>query len=121
MKDDTVYLRHILDAIRRIEQYLGDVSYDHFMQNSLLQDGVIRQITIIGEAARSVSDVFRNAHPELPWSEMVGMRNKLIHDYFEVDFSTVWDTAKSDLPRLKQQVEQSLEAHRAQTGIPRGG
>jgi len=109
MKNDAVYLHHILDAINRIEQYLAGVSYDRFLQDILLQDGVVRQMEIIGEAARNVSKDLQNAHPELPWGKMIGVRNILIHAYFRVDLFIVWDTAQSDLPRLKQQIEQLLE------------
>jgi len=107
-KDDTVYLRHIIDAIERIRQYLVGVSYDQFLQNHLLQDGVVRQLEIIGEAANNISDAFKSAHADLSWSKMVGIRNRLIHAYFQVNLSIVWDTAQADLPSLKQQVEQIL-------------
>jgi uncharacterized protein with HEPN domain len=109
MKSDAVYLQHILDAINRIQGYTAGVSYDQFLQNSLLQDGVVRQLEIIGEAAKNVSSTFRDTHPELPWSQMTGTRNKLIHGYFDVNLFIVWDTLQSDLPPLKQQVERILE------------
>ena len=109
MKHDAVYLHHVLDAINRIERYLSGVSLDRFLQDALVQDGVVRQMEIIGEAARNVSSALRNDHPELPWSRMIGIRNILIHAYFRVDLFIVWDTAQSDLPRLKQQVKQILE------------
>jgi uncharacterized protein with HEPN domain len=109
MKNDAVYLHHILDAINRIEQYLAGVSYDRFLQDPLLQDGVVHQLEIIGEAARNISSTLRNDHLELPWSKMIGIRNILIHAYFRVDHFIVWDTAQSDLPRLKQQVKKILE------------
>ena len=108
-RDDTVYLRHILDAIQRAQGYLAGIPYDQFLQNPLLQDGIVRQIEIIGEAARNVSASFRDAHPELAWGKLVGMRNRLIHAYFEVNLSIVWDTVQTDLPPLKQQVERILE------------
>jgi uncharacterized protein with HEPN domain len=108
-KDDTVYLRHILDAIQRIQEYLADASYDQFLQNYLLQDGVVRQLEIIGEAARNVSSAFQSTHPEFAWSKIIGIRNRLIHAYFEVNLSIVWNTVQVDLPPLKQQVERILE------------
>ena len=108
MKNDAVYLHHILDSINRIQGYIAGVSYDQFLQNSLLQDGVVRQLEIIGEAAKNVSSGFRDAHPELPWRQMTGIRNKLIHAYFEVDLFIVWDSVRSDLLPLKQQVERIL-------------
>jgi uncharacterized protein with HEPN domain len=109
MKNDAVYLHHILDAINRIQGYTAGVSYDQFLQDSLLQDGVVRQLGIIGEAAKNVSSPFRDAHPELPWRQMTGTRDKLIHGYFEVNLFIVWDTVQSDLPPLKQQVERIIE------------
>jgi uncharacterized protein with HEPN domain len=109
MKSDVVYLQHILDAINRIQGYTAGVSYDQFLQDTLLQDGVVRQLEIIGEAAKNVSSTFRDAYPKLPWSQMTGTRNKLIHGYFDVNLFIVWDTVQSDLPPLKQQVERILE------------
>lgn len=105
MRSDAVYLHHILDAIGRIQEYAAGISYERFLKDSLLQDGVLRQLEIVGEAAKKVSNPFRDAHPQLPWKQMTGIRNKLIHDYFEVDLLIVWDTVQTDLPPLKRQVE----------------
>jgi uncharacterized protein with HEPN domain len=102
MKDDLVYLRHILDAIALVERYVSDVSWEDFQESQLVQDGVVRQLGIIGEAARRVSTSVQQAHPEIPWSDMVGMRSILIHDYFEVDEREVWKTVQDDLPTLKE-------------------
>ena len=88
-RDDTVYLRHILDAIQRIQEYITGISYDQFVGNLLLQDGVVRQLEIIGEAATGLTAEFRNAHPGIAWAKMVGMRNRLIHAYFEIDLSII--------------------------------
>jgi len=109
-KDDRVYLRHIHDAILRVERHLGGVSWDQFSQSELVQDAVVRQLEIIGEAARSLSADFRQAHHQVPWSQIVGMRNRLIHTYFQVDLSIVWEIARIDLPLLKKQVEDLLES-----------
>lgn len=108
-KGDQVYLRHILDSIEKIQRYLQGVLKEDFDQNSMLQDAVIRQIEIIGEAARNVSEEFKEKNPEIPWLTMTGMRNKLIHEYFAVNSSIVWDTIMGDLPVLKQQIQKRLD------------
>lgn len=107
-KGDSVYLRHILDAISRIEEYTRDITCEDFLTSNLRQDGVIRQIEVIGEAAKKVSPESKGQHPEIPWKDIVGMRDKLIHDYFGVDLDAVWDTARKDIPRLKTQVAELL-------------
>jgi uncharacterized protein with HEPN domain len=103
-KDDAVYLQHVLDAINTIEEYLQSVNEEKFKATRLLQDGAIRQIEIIGEAVRHISKDTRKTYPEIPWQDIAGMRDKLIHDYFGVDIEKVWDTAQEDLPVLKEQV-----------------
>jgi uncharacterized protein with HEPN domain len=108
-RDDTVYLRHILDAIQRIQEYITAVSYDQFLGNVLLQDGVVRQLEIIGEAATRISVEFRDTHPGVEWGKMIGMRNRLIHAYFEVNLSIIWDTVQTDLPSLRQQIAEILD------------
>jgi uncharacterized protein with HEPN domain len=110
-KDDTIYLRHILDAIDTIEEYLRGVSEEKFKATRLLQDGAIRQIEVIGEAVRHMSKDIRRTYPEIPWQDIAGMRDKLIHDYFGVDIEKVWDTAQDDLPTLKAQVIGILRDH----------
>lgn len=103
-RDEFVYLHHILDAINTVEGYLNGVDEKQFKTTQLLQDGTIRQIEIIGEAVRHVSKDIRKTYPEVPWQDIAGMRDKLIHAYFGVDIEKVWDTAQEDLPVLKEQV-----------------
>ena len=91
-KNDSIFLKHMLDAINLIEEYLRDKDYDEFKNNHMLQDEVIREIEIIGEATKNLSMEFRNKHLNIPWRQIVGMRDKLIHGYFGVDIDAVWDT-----------------------------
>jgi uncharacterized protein with HEPN domain len=99
---DKVYLAHILDAINQIEIYAADMSYAEFSQTRLVQDGVIRQLEILGEASRNLSDEFRAQHSELPWQQIIGLRNRLIHAYFEVNLGIIWDIVQHNIPTLKR-------------------
>jgi len=108
-RDDSAYLKHISDAICAIEEYTRAVGYEDFMDNPLIQDGVIRQIEIVGEATKRLSKEIRTKHAEIPWKDIAGMRDKLIHDYFGVDLAAVWDTVKKDMPALKNGLRDIIE------------
>ncbi len=107
-RDDSLYLHHILDAITRIEEYIRDIDETIFKKQTLIQDGVIRQIEIIGEAVKHLSPSFTSSHDDIPWQDIARMRDKLIHDYFGVDIEKVWLTAKEDIPPLKAEIERVL-------------
>lgn len=108
-KDDSIYLNHILDSIERIEAYTEGMEKDDFFSNNLVQDGTIRQIEIIGEAAKNLSKDLRDNNPQIPWSDIAGMRDRLIHHYFRVNIEAVWDTVKVDIPALKDEILMILD------------
>lgn len=109
MKEDKPYLTHILEAISKIEEYTQRLGKKQFKSNTLIQDAVIRQIEIIGEATKQLSHKTRNKNPEIPWKDITGMRDKLIHQYFGVDIDAVWTTIKKDLPTLKKQIQKTIK------------
>ena len=109
MKDDFAYLRHIRDAIAKIEEYVVDIRYEDFMTRSLVQDGVIRQIEIIGEATKMLSIDFKEKYSDIPWTDIAGMRDKLIQGYLNVDLNAVWDTVEKDIPPLKEFIKKVLD------------
>ncbi|HMB46581.1 MAG TPA: DUF86 domain-containing protein [Candidatus Methanoperedens sp.] len=103
-KNDSVYLRHILNSIERIEDYTEGMVKDDFLSSNLVQDGTIRQIEIIGEATKNLSKNIREKYSQISWSDIAGMRDRLIHHYFGVNLNAVWDTVKIDLPILKDEI-----------------
>ena len=97
MDKDKLYLQHIVEAVGKIRAYTKGLTLEAFKADSLRQDGVVRELEIIGEAARMISEKTKLAHPDIPWYQIVGMRNRLIHEYFGVDFDAVWKTITEDL------------------------
>ena len=102
MKDDSIYIDHILLSINNILIYTKDISKEEFAKNTLIQDAVIRNFEIIGEATKKISPDFKKVNFEVPWKEMAGMRDKLIHDYIGIDIQVIWDTIQQDLPKLQK-------------------
>ena len=104
MKNDVLYLRHVLDAIQKIESYVS-VGHEIFMSTSHWQDAVIRQLEIIGEATKRLSLDLRSRFPQVPWKRIAGMRDVLSHDYLGVDISLVWQITQTYLPELKSRID----------------
>jgi uncharacterized protein with HEPN domain len=112
---DHTYLGHMLAAIERIRRYVGRKGRATFLRNALLQDAVIRNIEIVGEAAGRVSTETTSRTPEVPWREIVGMRHRLIHGYLEVNLNTVWQVVARDLPALERTLRALVEPSRLST------
>ncbi|HEX9627787.1 MAG TPA: DUF86 domain-containing protein [Acidiferrobacterales bacterium] len=104
MKRDDAYVHHIHDAITRVLDYTRE-GRDAFMQSTLIQDAVIRNLEIVGEAAKGLSAEFRRRHPTIPWSSMTGMRDVLIHGYMGVDLDIVWDVVANRLLPVQQELQ----------------
>lgn len=102
---DVVLLGHMLEAVHRIGAYLEGVVEQEFWRDTEKQDAVLRQLQVLGEAARKVSAALRDAHPEVPWHQIAGMRNKVVHEYFVVDLEVVWETALVDIPAIRPALE----------------
>jgi uncharacterized protein with HEPN domain len=96
MNRSIISLMDILESMNRIDTYILGVNYDSFLNNQMLIDAVIRNLEIIGEAARNLPDELKNKYPELPWRNMIGLRNILIHQYFGVDESIIWEVITVD-------------------------
>ena len=110
--EDTPYLQHIAEAIRNIESFSENLTKEKFLKNSLRQSAIVRQLEIIGEAAKNVSENTRKKHPQVVWKDIAGTRDKIIHHYFGVNLNIIWDIIKKDLPDLKKKIEAMLKENR---------
>ncbi len=97
---DDAYILDMLLASRKILRYCQGVAWDEFERQEVLQDAVLRLIQIIGEAAWKLSPEYRDSHPDIPWQEIIGMRHRLVHEYFHIDLERVWDVIQNDIPGL---------------------
>jgi len=109
-KSPKVHLEDILTSVSRIEEYTNDLSFENFNKDQKTIDAVIRNLEIVGEAARNIPEEFSERHGNLPWRETMNMRNKVIHEDFGVDIGILWQTIKEDLSNLKIQIKNLLDA-----------
>ncbi len=108
-KDARVFLVDILECIEKIEEYTNDVSKEKFLEETWIQDAVLRRVEIIGEAVKNIPPKLRKKYPDVPWKNVAGMRDKLIHAYFGISLERVWSVVKDDLPDLKKKIRAILE------------
>ena len=109
MKDDRIYLNHILEAIEDIERYTAS-GYEAFIRERMQQDAVIRKLEVIGEAVKHLSAAAKIARSDIQWREIAAMRDKMIHEYFGVNLEIVWVAVEQNLPELKHAAETLLSA-----------
>ena len=108
--DDLIRLRHMLDAANEARSFAAGKTRDDLNTNRMLVLSLLKDIEVLGEAASKVSAEARSATPEIPWQDIVHMRNRLIHGYFEIDLDIVWDTVCNDLPPLIEKLDRILAA-----------
>lgn len=108
MKDDKVYLINIIECIEKIELYTK-LNKEEFMNSSLIQDAVLRNLEIIGEATKKITPELRNYYPNVAWRQMSGLRDILIHDYMGVDLKTVWNVIENELPVIKDKIKTIID------------
>lgn len=105
---DKIRIQHILDAIEEIDSYLSAADLPTFLANSMMRFACIKQMEIIGEASKHISEDIKSKYPDIEWSQIIGMRNVFAHEYFGIDSSLVWEIIKRDLPILKSKISQIL-------------
>ena len=105
MRYDDAYLLDMLLAARDASRFMAGLTFADFERDRMAQLAILKAVELIGEAASQISDDAREAHPEIPWSNIVGMRNRLLHGYFDVNLERVWETVQQDVPRLIRQLE----------------
>ncbi|MEJ2703669.1 MAG: DUF86 domain-containing protein [Sedimentisphaerales bacterium] len=110
-RTDIDFLRDIAEAIFRIRAYVKDIDYERFSGDTKTQDAVVRNLEIIGEAAKNISQGLKKKHTQIPWRDLAGVRDKLIHHYFGVNIDVVWGIAIEELPVLLSSLEQILKEH----------
>jgi len=110
MRNHEIYLSDILQAIQAIQEFVADMTFENFEKDDKTSSAVMRKFEIIGEAAKNIPEQIRNKYPDIPWREMTGMRDKLIHFYFGINYALVWQTIKKRLPELKLAIEEIVQA-----------
>jgi len=115
-RDHRVYLNDMLAAISKIERYVGDLLFEEFTQDEMRIDAVVRNLEVIGEAAKHMPEWVRRKYPSIEWKKISGLRDILIHEYFGVDLDILWDIVKNEIPDLKRGMRKMLESEKGRSG-----
>ncbi len=110
IKDARIFLLDILECIEKIEEYTNDVGKEKFLEETWIQDALLRRLEIIGEATKNMPIMVIKKYPDVPWKKIAGMRDKLIHAYVGVNLERVWSVVKEDLPKLKKEIKTILDS-----------
>jgi len=108
-RDWRLFIVDISECIEKIEGYISGMTYDEYMKDSKTKDAIVRNLEIIGEAAKKIPDHIQERYKEIPWPQIVGMRNRLIHGYFVIDYDIVWNIVKDEMPDLKDKIKKIIE------------
>jgi uncharacterized protein with HEPN domain len=108
-RDPVDYLKDILDSIEKVEEFIEGFEFDEFSKDTKTIYAVVRALEILGEATKNLPNSLREKHPEVPWKDMAGFRDKVVHGYFGVDLEVVWHTAVEDAPALKPLITKILD------------
>ena len=108
-KDPKILLRHILESIETLEEYLVGIDEAEYLSNMEKQDAAERRLQVIGEAIVQLPWEFKDGYPDIPWAKVAGLRNRLVHEYFDIDHKLVWNILEKYLPEFKRQIENLLE------------
>ncbi len=105
---DIIRLQHVFDAIEEIEDYIRNINFNEFMNNSMMRFACIKQMEIIGEASNHISEEVKNNFSEIEWNQIIGMRNIFVHEYFGIDSKLVWEIIVTDIPHLKKSIQRII-------------
>jgi uncharacterized protein with HEPN domain len=108
-RDWKLFIMEILESINKIEKYIEGLNYEQFVKDEKTKDAVVRNLEIIGEAANQIPKEIQQKFSNVPWAQIIAMRNRMIHGYFTIDYRIVWDIAKIDIPSLKKELELILQ------------
>ena len=107
-REDRSLLEDMLESLHRIEQFVQGLDYQAFLEDCKTQDAVVRNLEILGEATKLLNDSIKSRHPDIPWTHMARLRDRLIHHYFGINLDIVWDIIQTELPPLAKQIQEIL-------------